>query len=106
MDHQPDIYAHWIRQSDRVYQLTRMARSNEELDLVIATGCKSSIQKLVAALAEQQGPDRYRVTCFEHPTLPGDGALRDGVAALSSGLGPNFQRRGVCVVDVGEKISR
>jgi len=71
MDHPRDSYAHWIRQSDRVYQLTRMARSNEEQDLVIATGCKSSIQKLVAALAEQQGPDRYRVTFFEHPTLPG-----------------------------------
>jgi hypothetical protein len=71
MDHLPDSYAHWIRQCDRVYQLTRMARSNEERDLVIATGCKSGVQKLVAALAEQQGPDRYRVTCFEHPTLPG-----------------------------------
>jgi len=69
MDHPPDSHAHWIRQSDRVYQLTRMARSNEERDLVIATGCKG-IQKLVAALAEQQGPDRYRVSCFEHPTLP------------------------------------
>ena len=67
MEHPPDSYAHWIRQCDRVYQLTRMARSNEERDL----GCKSGMQKLIAAVAEQQGPDRYRVTCFEHPTLPG-----------------------------------
>ena len=71
MDHLPCSYALWIRQSDRVYQLTRMARSNEERDLVVATGCKSSIQRLVAALAEQQGPERYRVSCFEHPVLPG-----------------------------------
>jgi hypothetical protein len=71
MNYLPSRYQHWIRQSDRVYQLTRMARSNEERDLVIATGCKSSIQKLVAALAEQRGPECYRVSCFEHPVLPG-----------------------------------
>ena len=71
MNHLSSRYQHWTRRSDRVYQLTRMARSNEERDLVIATGCKSSIQKLVAALAEQQGPERYRVSCFEHPVLPG-----------------------------------
>ena len=55
----------------RVYQVTKLASSPEERDLVIAMTSKSSAQRLIAAFAEAQGPDRYRVTCFEHPTLPG-----------------------------------
>jgi Iap family predicted aminopeptidase len=70
---------HWTRQFDqspqhletRVYQVTKLASSPEERDLVIAMTSKSSAQRLIAAFAEAQGPDRYRVTCFEHPTLPG-----------------------------------
>ena len=70
---------HWTRQFDqlpkdletRVYQVTKLASSPGERDLVIAMTSKSSAQRLIAAFAEEQGPDRYRVTCFEHPTLPG-----------------------------------
>ena len=70
---------HWTRQFDqsskhletRVYQVTKLASSPEERDLVIAMTSKSSAQRLIAAFAEAQGPDRYRVTCFEHPALPG-----------------------------------
>jgi hypothetical protein len=70
---------HWTRQFDqspkhletRVYQVTKLASSPEERDLVIAMTSKSSALRFIAAIAEAQGPDRYRMTCFEHPTLPG-----------------------------------
>jgi hypothetical protein len=68
---------HWTRQEDlarkseRVYQLTRLGRTPGEPNMVVATSSKQSIQRLVAALAEQQGQDRYRVSVFLHPVLPG-----------------------------------
>jgi hypothetical protein len=79
MHHSHAHLDHWTRQFDqspkdletRVYQVTKLASSPEERDLVIAMTSKSSAQRLIAAFAESQGPDRYRVTCFEHPTLPG-----------------------------------
>jgi hypothetical protein len=79
MHHSYAYSDHWTRQFDRsakdletrVYQVTKLASSPEERDLVIAMTSKSSAQRLIAAFAEAQGPDQYRVTCFEHPTLPG-----------------------------------
>jgi hypothetical protein len=79
MDHSHAHSDHWTRQFDqspkhletRVYQVTKLAFSPGERDLVIAMTSKSSAQRLIATFAEEQGPDRYRVSCFEHPTLPG-----------------------------------
>jgi hypothetical protein len=70
---------HWTRQFDqspkdlgtRVYQVTKLASSPGERDLVIAMTSKSSAQRLIASLAEVKGPDRYRVTAFQHDFLPG-----------------------------------
>ena len=69
---------HWTRQFDQspkrletVFQITKLASSPEERDLIIAMTSKSSAQRLIAAFAEIGGPDRYRVSCFEHPLLPG-----------------------------------
>jgi hypothetical protein len=54
-----------------VYQVTKLARTPEERDLIIAMTSKKSAQNLIARLAEQQGPDRYRVSRFQHAELPG-----------------------------------
>ena len=79
MYHFPAKTNHWTRQFDqspkaldtRVFQITKLASSPEERDLIIAMTSKSSAQRLIAAFAEIGGPDRYRVSCFEHPLLPG-----------------------------------
>ena len=70
---------HWTRQFDqspkdletRVYQVTKLASSPGERDLIIAMTSKTSAQRLIAAFAEMGGPERYRVCSFEHPLLPG-----------------------------------
>jgi hypothetical protein len=79
MNHFPAKTDHWTRQFDqspkaldtRVFQITKLASSTEERDLIIAITSKSSAQRLIAAFAEIGGPDSYRVSCFEHPLLPG-----------------------------------
>ena len=70
---------HWTRQFDqspkgldtRVFQITKLASSPGERDLIIAMTSKTSAQRLIAAFAEMGGPERYRVCSFEHPLLPG-----------------------------------
>lgn len=54
-----------------VYQITKMARTPEERDLIIAMTSKQSAKNLLAHLAEQRLGDRYRVTAFKHQELPG-----------------------------------
>ena len=76
--HSHDGSSHWIRQADqprntvdeRVYQISKLAPGHEPL--VIASCGKSSAQKLIAALATQEGQAQYRVTAtFVNPCLPG-----------------------------------
>jgi hypothetical protein len=66
-----------------VYQVTRLPRNPEERPLVLAITSKTSAQRLVAALAEQEGqPDGYKITAFTHPEFPfmrGDGPVKAGV---------------------------
>jgi hypothetical protein len=70
---------HWTRQFDQspkrletVFQITKLASSPGERDLIIGMTSKTSAQRLIAALAEQEnGIERYRVSCFTHPLLPG-----------------------------------
>ena len=51
-----------------VYQVTRLPRSPDEKPLVLATTSKQSAQRLVAALAEEEGRvDGYQITAFRHP---------------------------------------
>jgi hypothetical protein len=54
-----------------VYQITKLARTPEERDLIIAMTSKQSMQKLIAKLSEQYLGDKYRVTAFQHKNLPG-----------------------------------
>ena len=73
----PSTYSHWIRQSEkarealveRVYQISKASPGQEPL--VIASCGKAAAQRLIAALAERGGPDKYKVSVFLHPTLPG-----------------------------------
>ena len=54
-----------------VYQVTRLPRNLSEEALVLAITSKQSAQRLVAALAEQEGRlDGYKITAFRHPELP------------------------------------
>ena len=79
MNHLPAKTDHWTRQFDqspkaldtRVFQITKLASSPDEGDLIIAMTSKQSAQRLIAAFAERGGSGRYRVSCFEHPFLPG-----------------------------------
>ena len=79
MNHFPAKTDHWTRQFDqspkpldtRVFKVTKLASSPSERDLVIAMTSKTSAQRLIASLAEVEGPDRYRVTAFQHDFLPG-----------------------------------
>ena len=74
MHHFPAKTDRWTRQFDqspkaldtREFQVTKLASSPSERDLVIALTSKQSAQRLVASLAEVEGPDRYRVTAFHH----------------------------------------
>ena len=50
----------------KVYQLVRLGRTPEDRDQVICSGGKASIQRLVAALAEEGGKDRFRIKEFEN----------------------------------------
>jgi anti-sigma-K factor RskA len=51
-----------------VYQVTRLPHSPDEKPLVVAITSKESAQRLVAALAEEEGRlDGYKVTAFTHP---------------------------------------
>ena len=51
-----------------VYQVTRLPHSADEKPLVVAITSKESAQRLVAALAEEEGRlDGYKVTAFTHP---------------------------------------
>jgi len=50
-----------------VYQITKLANSPEERDLVVAITSKVSAQRFIADSAERGGCDRYRLNCFEHP---------------------------------------
>jgi len=54
-----------------IYQVTKLARTPEERDLIIAMTSKTSMQKLIAKLSEQYLGDRYRVPAFQHKILPG-----------------------------------
>lgn len=54
-----------------IYQITKLARTPEERDLIIAMTSKTSMQKLIAKLSEQYLGDKYRVTAFQHQNLPG-----------------------------------
>jgi hypothetical protein len=55
-----------------VYQVTRLPRDPNDKPLVVALTSKQSAQRLVAALAEEEGRvDGYKITAFSHPTLPG-----------------------------------
>jgi hypothetical protein len=54
-----------------IYQFTKLARTPEERDLIIAMTSKQSMQKLIASLSEQYLGDQYRVTAFKHQNLPG-----------------------------------
>jgi hypothetical protein len=55
-----------------VYQVTWQPRNPNERALVLAITSKQSAQRLVAALAEQEGRlDGCEVIAFKHPTLPG-----------------------------------
>ena len=119
MNHFPAKTDHWTRQFDqspkaldtRVFKITKLASSPEERDLIIAMTSKSSAQRLIAAFAEIGGPDRYRVSCFEHPLLPGFqgmemGALNpDDSAASGSRLGFDYECGDLCLVHAGKQIS-
>jgi hypothetical protein len=51
-----------------VYQVTRLPHSPDEKPLVVAITSKESAQRLVAALAEEEGRlGGYKVTAFTHP---------------------------------------
>ena len=55
-----------------VYQVTWQPRDPNEKAVVLAITSKQSAQRLVAALAEQEGRlDGCEVTAFKHPALPG-----------------------------------
>ena len=60
-----------VKLEEKVYQVTRLPRDVQDREEIICFTSKASAQRLIAGLAEQQGPDRYRVTCFNHPQLPG-----------------------------------
>lgn len=79
----PQSYNHWIRQRtlaqdtvapgdpDRVFQISRMVPGQERPEVICSCG-KQSAQRLLAALATQEGSERYRVTAiFLQPRLPG-----------------------------------
>ena len=53
-----------------VYEIRKLPESPDERPLIIAQTGKQSAQRLLAALAEQEGRDRYRLSTFEHPELP------------------------------------
>jgi hypothetical protein len=58
-----DMYADAV-----VYQVTWLPRRPEEKPLVLAITSKESAQRLVAALAEQEGRiDACQITVFRHP---------------------------------------
>lgn len=72
MNHVPNALDHWLRQCGKarltkVYEVVQLPRSPEDRPLIIAMTSKTSAQKLIAAFAESEGPERYRCTCFEHP---------------------------------------
>jgi hypothetical protein len=50
-----------------LYQITKLANSPEERDLVVAITGKVSAQRFIAVAAERGDSDRYRLSCFEHP---------------------------------------
>ena len=55
-----------------VYQVTRLPQDPNDKPLVVAFTSKKSAQRLVAALAEEEGRlDGYKITAFKHPVLPG-----------------------------------
>jgi hypothetical protein len=54
-----------------VYEVARLPRSLDEKPLVLALRSKQSAQRLVAALAEEEGRlDGYKITTFEPPGFP------------------------------------
>lgn len=54
-----------------VYQVTRLPRNPEDRPLILAITSKTSAQRLIAALAEQEGQlDGYKITAFTHPEFP------------------------------------
>jgi hypothetical protein len=83
MNHFESNLGHWTRQFDqsakridtRVFQITKLASSPGERELIVAMTSKASAQRFIAAFAEIGGSERYRVTCFDHPYLPGCQAL-------------------------------
>jgi hypothetical protein len=68
-----DVYANVKYHTDMytdavVYQVTRLPRSPDQKPLVLAITSKKSAQRLVAALAEQEGRiDACQITMFRHP---------------------------------------
>ena len=80
MQLQPAVPNCWTRESDlalrklteeKLFQISRMAPGDKE-PLVIATCGKASAQRLISALATQDGPARYQITAvFVNMVLPG-----------------------------------
>jgi hypothetical protein len=74
----PQNYEAWIAQGDlarhkivteTLYQISCRA-PGDRYPTVIATCSKRSAQRLISALAEREGVDRYRVTQFQQQCLP------------------------------------
>ncbi len=54
-----------------VYQITKLARTPGERDLIVALTSKRSAQNMLANIAERESINRYRLTAFRHAELPG-----------------------------------
>ena len=68
---------HWTRQArkprnavEKVYKIEKISPGNP-IPLVVAFTSKVSAQRFISQMAEAQSPDRYRVSVFTHPLLPG-----------------------------------
>ena len=59
-----------MTQQTIVYKVVKLPQGPDERPTIIAMTGKQSAQRLIAALAEQEGPERYRVFVFQHAELP------------------------------------
>ena len=62
-----------VKVEEKVYQVTRLPRDVQDREEIICFTSKASAQRLIAGLAEMQSEERYRVSYFTHPLLPGLG---------------------------------
>jgi hypothetical protein len=53
-----------------VFQITKLARTPEERDEIIALTGKKTMQRMIAELSQEFLGDRYRVNTFQHRELP------------------------------------